>query len=64
MVKPRVVILGGGFAGLAAASQLDDGYEVTLVDRGADFEYLPNLHELVSRLEEFGFLEKIEPKHC
>ena len=48
-MKPQVVILGGGFAGLAAASRLGDRYAVTLVDRGADFEYLPNLHELVSR---------------
>jgi NADH dehydrogenase len=57
LVKPQVVILGGGFAGLAAASQLDDdGYAVTLVDRGADFEYLPNLHELVSRFKKPGSL--------
>jgi|GEM_PF-324628 len=56
MAKPRVVILGGGFGGLAAASQLDKDYDVTLVDRGADFEYLPNLHELVSRFKKPGAL--------
>jgi NADH dehydrogenase FAD-containing subunit len=56
VVKPRVVILGGGFAGLAAANQLGHAYEVTLVDRGADFEYLPNLHELVSRYKKPGSL--------
>lgn len=55
-MKPRVVILGGGFAGLAAANQFGDGYDVTLVDRGADFEYLPNLHELVSRFKKPGSL--------
>jgi NADH dehydrogenase len=48
-MKPRVVILGGGFAGLAAARELDSRHDVTLIDRGAHFEYLPNLHELVSR---------------
>lgn len=50
MEKPRVIIVGGGFAGIAAARQLDgEQYAVTLVDRDADFEFLPNLHELVSR---------------
>jgi NADH:quinone reductase (non-electrogenic) len=47
--RPRVVILGGGFAGLAAARRLGERHQVTLVDRGADFEFLPSLHELVSR---------------
>ena len=55
--KPKVVILGGGFAGLAAAARLDDDrHDVTLVDRGADFEYLPGLHELVSRCKKPGSL--------
>jgi NADH dehydrogenase FAD-containing subunit len=49
LTRPQVVILGGGFAGLAAARQLGERYAVTLIDRGADFEFLPNLHELVSR---------------
>src|SRR6185503_10537795 len=52
MEKPRIVIVGGGFGGLAAARELDgERYAVTLVDRGADFEYLPALHELVSRIK-------------
>jgi NADH dehydrogenase FAD-containing subunit len=56
MVKPRVVIVGGGFAGLAAARRFGDGCAVTVVDRGADFEFLPNLHELVSRTKKPGAL--------
>ncbi|NNL68152.1 MAG: FAD-dependent oxidoreductase [Myxococcales bacterium] len=46
--QPRIVILGGGFAGLAAALELADGFRVTLVDARASFEFLPNIHELVS----------------
>jgi NADH dehydrogenase len=43
------VILGGGFAGLAAARGLDaDRFAVTLVDRRTAFEFLPNIHELLS----------------
>ena len=54
--KAKVLILGGGFAGLAAAARLDDRHEVTLVDRGDHFEYLPGLHELVSRCKKPGSL--------
>ncbi len=47
--RERVLVLGGGFAGLAAAQELDpDRYEVTLVDRSRWFEFLPNIHELIS----------------
>lgn len=47
--RPRVLILGGGFAGLAAASELSaDRFAVTLVDRRRWFEFLPNIHELLS----------------
>ncbi len=47
--RKRVVILGGGFAGLAAALELrPDRYQVTLIDRSRWFEFLPNIHELLS----------------
>jgi NADH dehydrogenase len=47
--RARVAILGGGFAGLAAALELSaDRYQVTLIDRRRCFEFLPNIHELVS----------------
>jgi len=47
--RKRVLILGGGFAGLAAALELSpDRNEVTLIDRGRWFEFLPNIHELLS----------------
>ena len=46
--RPRVVIVGAGFAGLAAARRLDRRYAVTVVDRSASFEWLPGIHELLS----------------
>lgn len=49
MTRQRVLILGGGFAGLACANTLSArDFDVSLVDRKADFEFLPNIHELVS----------------
>lgn len=47
--RPRVVILGGGFAGVSCARALSSrSLEVTLVDRNVSFEFLPNIHELIS----------------
>lgn len=44
-----MVILGGGFAGLSAAQNLpSDRFRVTLIDQRAHFEFLPNIHELLS----------------
>lgn len=46
--RSRVVIVGGNFAGLVAASRLSCNYDVTVVDARADFEWTPNIHELLS----------------
>jgi NADH dehydrogenase len=42
------VVVGGNFAGIAAAQHLDGHYDVTVVDRSPWFEWLPNIHELLS----------------
>lgn len=47
--RKRIVIIGGGFAGLSAAARIEDRHRVTLVDAGRHFEYTPGIHELVSR---------------
>ena len=46
--RKRIVIVGANFAGLAAASKLSTDYAVTVVDSGKHFEWIPNIHELVS----------------
>jgi NADH dehydrogenase len=46
--RPRIAIVGANFAGLAAARQLGCEFAVTVFDRSASFEWLPNLHELIS----------------
>lgn len=40
--RKRVLILGGGFGGLAAAMEFDPArFEVSLIDRQRHFEFLP-----------------------
>lgn len=47
--RPRVAIVGANFAGLRAAQRLDAAaFDVTVFDPSANFEWLPNIHELVS----------------
>jgi NADH dehydrogenase len=46
--RPRVVIVGANFAGIAAAQHLDGRYAVAVIDRSPWFEWLPNIHELLS----------------
>jgi NADH dehydrogenase len=46
--RPRIAIVGANFAGLAAAQHLDARYDVTVIDRSPWFEWLPNIHELLS----------------
>ncbi|MEQ8514140.1 MAG: FAD-dependent oxidoreductase, partial [Chromatocurvus sp.] len=46
--RARVAIIGANFAGLAAARRLSTGHSVTLLDPQPAFEFLPNIHELVS----------------
>lgn len=47
--KPKIAIVGGGFAGLNAAQQLKSSrYEVTVIDPSPHIEWLPNIHEVIS----------------
>ena len=46
--RPRIAIVGANFAGLRAAQRLGSAFDVTVFDPSPWFEWLPNIHELVS----------------
>ena len=48
---PAVVIAGANFGGLKAAACLPKTFHVTVIDPEPFFEFLPNIHELVSGLK-------------
>lgn len=48
--RRQIIIAGGNFAGLTVARGLcNRRFQVTVVDPGQDFEWYPNIHEVVSR---------------
>lgn len=46
--RNHIVIVGGNFAGLAAAVKLPSSCAVTVVDPTKYFEWIPNIHEILS----------------
>ena len=49
---PQVVIVGANFAGLTAAQHLSAAHAVTVIDSSPWFEWLPNIHELLSGVKQ------------
>lgn len=47
----RIVIVGGNFAGLTAAIRLSRRHAVTVIDPSRHFEWMPNLHEVLSSVK-------------
>lgn len=46
--KTRIVIVGANFGGLTTALRLPGELDVVVIDPSPHFEFLPNIHELVS----------------
>ncbi|MGL6110429.1 MAG: NAD(P)/FAD-dependent oxidoreductase [Rubrivivax sp.] len=49
--RKRIAIVGGNFAGLTAAIKLSPRHAVTLIDPGKHFEWVPNIHEILSSVK-------------
>ena len=47
----RIVIIGANFAGLTTAINLPRNYSVSVIDFRPQFEFLPNIHELLSGIK-------------
>jgi NADH dehydrogenase len=60
--RPRVAIVGANFAGLRAAQCLGSGFDVTVFDPSPWFEWLPNIHELVSGAKRPGDLRLLRKR--
>jgi NADH:ubiquinone reductase (non-electrogenic) len=50
--KSRIIIIGANFAGLTAASKLSKCHDVTVIDTKQDFQWTPNIHEILSNVKE------------
>lgn len=49
--RKRIAIIGGNFAGLTAAIELSRRHAVTVIDPSRHFEWMPNLHEVLSSVK-------------
>jgi NADH dehydrogenase len=49
--RKRIAIVGGGFAGVTAAIKLSRRHAVTVIDPTRHFEWVPNIHEIVSSVK-------------
>ena len=49
--RKSILIVGGNFAGLTAAIKLSRRYAVTVIDPGKHFEWVPNIHEILSSVK-------------
>jgi NADH dehydrogenase FAD-containing subunit len=60
--RPRIAIVGANFAGLSAAQHLGREFAVTVIDHSPSFEWLPNIHELLSGVKRPAELRLPRPR--
>lgn len=60
--RRRIVIVGANFAGLTAAQHLSREHAVTVIDSSSSFEWLPNIHELLSGVKRPATLRLSRPR--
>ncbi len=49
--RQHIAIIGGNFAGLTAAIKLSKRHAVTVIDPSPHFEWMPNIHEILSSVK-------------
>jgi len=49
--KSRIIIVGANFAGLTAAAKLSKSHDVTVIDSRQNFQWTPNIHEILSNVK-------------
>jgi NADH dehydrogenase len=49
--RKRIAIVGGNFSGLTAAIKLSRRHAVTVIDPSRHFEWMPNIHEMLSSVK-------------
>ncbi len=50
-LRQHIAIIGGNFAGLSAAIKLSKQHAVTGIDPSTHFEWMPNIHEILSSVK-------------
>lgn len=49
--KSRIIVIGANFAGLTAAAKLSKSHDVTVIDTRQNFQWTPNIHEILSNVK-------------
>ncbi len=62
VTKTQIVIVGANFGGLTTALRLPQELDVVVIDPSPHFEFLPNIHELLSGVKSPDLLRLSKPR--